>query len=178
MLDLTVFFFSANLQGYTASFTKQNNSVILELKSASKNVTSIEFIIRYNAGYWYLSGINVTEKESNVEYSLKVKEVYAPVGFSYHCTAGIFFGSDTAQNLSLPRFQIQAYSNTENRTQVGFGDAYDCVGFTTAPIWSGLFVTFILALIMTFGLTFMMDIKTMDRFDDPKGKTITVNVTE
>lgn len=31
---------------------------------------------------------------------------------------------------------------------------------------------------MTYGLVFMMDIKTMDRFDDPKGKTITVNVTE
>lgn len=103
--------------------------------------------------------------------------MYAPVGFSYHCTAGIFYGANTTQSLSLPKFQLQAF-NTTNRTQTAFGDAYDCVGFTSAPIWSGLFVTFILALIMTFGLTFMMDIKTMDRFDDPKGKTITVNVTE
>lgn len=139
-------------------------------------MASIKFIIGYSAGYWYLNGINVTEKD--VVYSLKVKDVYAPVGFSYHCTAGLFYGGSSTQNLSLPRFQIQAYSNTQNRTQAGFGDAYDCVGFTTAPIWSGLFVTFILALIMTFGLTFMMDIKTMDRFDDPKGKTITVNVNE
>lgn len=71
--------------------------------------------------------------------------------------------------------QVQAYAVQHNSS---FGDAYDCVGFTSAPIWSGLFVTFILALIMTFGLTMMMDIKTMDRFDDPKGKTITVNVSE
>lgn len=153
--------------------------MVLRLESATKNVTALEFIIQFSAGYWYLSGINVTEKGNpQLEYSLKVKEVYAPVGFSYHCTAGIFYGGDTKQNLSLPSFQIQAFSSTTNRTQYGFGDAYDCVGFTTAPIWSGLFVTFILALIMTFGLTFMMDIKTMDRFDDPKGKTITVNVNE
>lgn len=72
--------------------------------------------------------------------------------------------------------QIQPFNST-NHTYA-FGDAYDCVGFTTAPIWSGLFVTFILVLIMTFGLTMMMEIKTMDRFDDPKGKTITVNVSE
>lgn len=66
------------------------------------------------------------------------------------------------------------YDNTSNK----FGDAYDCVGFTTGPIWSGIFVTFILALIMTFGLCMIMDIKTMDRFDDPKGKTISINASE
>lgn len=169
-------FFSADLQNYEATATKGNNSVTLTLKNDTKDVTSIEFIIQYSLGYWYLNGINITEKGAT-EYSLKVKEVYAPVGFSYHCTAGFFYGVNSSQNFSLPRFQIQAFS-TLNRTQAGFGDAYDCVGFTTAPIWSGLFVTFILALIMTFGLTFMMDIKTMDRFDDPKGKTITVNVTD
>ena len=64
-------------------------------------------------------------------------------------------------------------NNTES-----FGDAYDCVGFTSIPIWSGLFVTAILLFIITFGLTMMMDIKTMDRFDDPKGKTITVTASE
>ncbi|KAJ9579262.1 hypothetical protein L9F63_024630, partial [Diploptera punctata] len=59
-----------------------------------------------------------------------------------------------------------------------FGDAYDCVYFFTVPIWSGLFVCIIFSLIMIFGLCMIMDIKTMDRFDDPKGKTITINVAE
>jgi V-type H+-transporting ATPase S1 subunit len=31
---------------------------------------------------------------------------------------------------------------------------------------------------MIFGLGMIMDIKTMDRFDDPKGKTITITATE
>lgn len=65
-----------------------------------------------------------------------------------------------------------------NDTINQFSDAYDCVGFTTIPIWSGLFVTLILSIIMTMGLTMIMDIKTMDRFDDPKGKTIIINASE
>jgi V-type H+-transporting ATPase S1 subunit len=59
-----------------------------------------------------------------------------------------------------------------------FGDAYNCELFFTPPIWSGLFVTSILALIMMWGLVMIMDIRTMDQFDDPKGKTITISVSE
>lgn len=70
-------------------------------------------------------------------------------------------------------FQIQLYETSPPNSNK-FDDAYDCVGFTTVPIWSGLFVTLILLLILTFGITMMLDIRTMDRFDDPKGKTITV----
>jgi V-type H+-transporting ATPase S1 subunit len=70
-------------------------------------------------------------------------------------------------------FQIQPY--IEERR---FGSAYDCVYFFTVPIWSGLFVCGVFSLIMIFGLVMIMDIKTMDRFDDPKGKTITINTSE
>lgn len=59
-----------------------------------------------------------------------------------------------------------------------FSDAYDCVGFTSIPIWTGIFVTAILAIIMIWALTMIMDIRTMDRFDDPKGKTITISAAE
>ena len=70
-------------------------------------------------------------------------------------------------------FQVQPF--IEERR---FGAAYDCVYFFTVPIWSGLFVCAILAIILTSGLLMIMDIKTMDRFDDPKGKTITINTSE
>jgi V-type H+-transporting ATPase S1 subunit len=59
-----------------------------------------------------------------------------------------------------------------------FDDAYNCELFFTPPIWSGLFVTSILAFIMMWGLVMIMDIRTMDQFDDPKGKTITISVSE
>ena len=75
-------------------------------------------------------------------------------------------------NLSPPQVQFQIKSNGQ------FGPANDCVGFFTIPIWSGLVVTFVLLMVLTFGITMISQINTMDRFDDPKGKTITVNVAE
>ena len=59
-----------------------------------------------------------------------------------------------------------------------FGYPNDCVGFFTITIWSGILTTFLLIGILSFGIIMLMNISTMDRFDDPKGKTITVNVME
>lgn len=75
--------------------------------------------------------------------------------------------------------QVQPWFDAIGRgNHTYFGDSYDCVGFTSVPIWSGIFITFILLFILTAGITMMIDIKTMDRFDDPKGKTITINASE
>lgn len=63
--------------------------------------------------------------------------------------------------------------------QSEFSDTSDDVNqFFTPAIWMGLLVTWTMLIILGLGLTMLMDIKTMDRFDDPKGKTITVNVSE
>lgn len=69
--------------------------------------------------------------------------------------------------------QVQPY-NFQKR----FSDAYDCSHFFTIPIWSGIFTTAILAIIMSWGLCMILDIKTNDRFDDPKGKTITITASD
>lgn len=73
-----------------------------------------------------------------------------------------------------PLFQPEA-----GETITEFSSHYnDCVGFFSPAIWGALFVVILLMSILSCGLTFIMDIKTMDRFDDPKGKTITVNAQE
>ena len=59
-----------------------------------------------------------------------------------------------------------------------FGRPNDCDGFFTIPILSGLFAGLILILILVYGIAMISSITTMDRFDDPKGKSITVNVNE
>lgn len=59
-----------------------------------------------------------------------------------------------------------------------FGDAADTLQYFTPGIWMGIFVMAILSLVFTVGLVMMMDIRTMDRFDDAKGKTITINSAE
>lgn len=59
-----------------------------------------------------------------------------------------------------------------------FSPAWDCVGFFTVPIWVGLLTTLLLLIILTTGLYMLSDIKTMDRFDDPKGQPIMVPVSD
>jgi V-type H+-transporting ATPase S1 subunit len=67
---------------------------------------------------------------------------------------------------------------TKSSENAKFSDPQERDSFFTPPILAGLFVTFLLLFIVTWGITMIMDIKTMDTFDDPKGKTITVNVAE
>ena len=76
-------------------------------------------------------------------------------------------------------FQIQPFFDSDNSSHAQFsGDVWDCVPFFTIPIWMGIISTVLLMIILFFGLTMITNITTMDRFDDPKGKTITINVNE
>ena len=59
-----------------------------------------------------------------------------------------------------------------------FGQVNDCQGFFTLGIWSALITLFVLIMVFFFGLCMLMSIDTQDRFDDPKGKIIQVNVNE
>lgn len=59
-----------------------------------------------------------------------------------------------------------------------FGPSYDCIGFFSIGILSGWFVTIILLGILTWGITMVMSVNTMDRFDDPKSKPIAVGTSE
>ena len=58
-----------------------------------------------------------------------------------------------------------------------FSDAWDCVGFFSIGVWASLLVTLLAVIVLTIGLFVLSDIKTMDRFDDPKGKSIMIAQT-
>lgn len=70
--------------------------------------------------------------------------------------------------------QVQPFDVKNGR----FGLPWDCVGFFTAPIWMALFSIIILLIILAYGLWMILSINVMDRFDDSKGKTITINAQE
>lgn len=71
-------------------------------------------------------------------------------------------------------FQVQP--QPEGFTQ--FSDAFDCVGFTTAPILSGLFVTALLSIVLTIAITCVLDIKPPNRFESNRGKQLTFTIQE
>lgn len=59
-----------------------------------------------------------------------------------------------------------------------FPESYDCATWFTSTLWVGTVVSIFYIFILFVAVLYLLDVKTNDRFDDPKGKTITVNVSE
>ncbi|XP_066158009.1 V-type proton ATPase subunit S1 [Euwallacea fornicatus] len=167
---------TADTKGIAVTYSAENDNETIILSGKAPEL-SISFEFQQTVtGYWVLHTTNITYSDKIIS-QVTNGTIYAPLGFSYTCGNQTF--KTTGFSIMFPNFQVQPMFKGTYLTQLTkFDDPYNCVGFTTIPIWSGLFVTFILLLIMTFGLTMMMDIKTMDRFDDAKGKTITINTSE
>ncbi|CAL1673854.1 unnamed protein product [Lasius platythorax] len=158
-----------------ASGKDQNGTLILTIQFANIediDDLTLEFSFPVKSmGYYTLDKISYeTKGKSGVLWSKR--DIYFPYNFSYHCSLHTIFVNGSV-SLNITDMQVQV----DHKDGI-FSDAYDCVGFTSIPIWTGIFVTAILALIMIWALTMIMDIRTMDRFDDPKGKTITISSAE
>ncbi|KAL1493288.1 hypothetical protein ABEB36_011371 [Hypothenemus hampei] len=171
---------NGNVRSIPVTYSFQNESgtfVLIGTGTGTENAFSVNFTFtKVSNGYWYLQETSITLDSQPFKLSTNTT-IYAPLGFSYACGNQTF--KTTSFSVMFPSFQVEpVFKSTYLTKTTKFNDPYNCVGFTTIPIWSGLFVTFILLLIMTFGLTMMMDIKTMDRFDDAKGKTITINTSD
>ncbi len=54
----------------------------------------------------------------------------------------------------------------------------DCVGFFTVGTWMGIVSGLIMLSVFLFGISMITNLKTMDRFEDPKGKPIQINAKE
>ncbi|KYN33210.1 V-type proton ATPase subunit S1 [Trachymyrmex septentrionalis] len=158
------------------SSRKGNESrvTILTIKLTDQTIGSVtlEFFFEVKSvGYYTLNKVNC-ETTNGVDNLSTNRDISFSFGFSYHCSPKTIF-TDGTTFLSITDMQVQV-----DYKDATFSDAYDCVGFTSIPIWTGIFVTVILGLIMIWALTMIMDIRTMDRFDDPKGKTITISSAE
>lgn len=122
-------------------------------------------------GNWRITGVTY----NGVSYFLRHR-VDINQHFSYSCNDLRYYTPDMKNEIAFTQVQLQPHWHTEGEPNIiKFGDAWNCVGFTTPGILTGLFLVFIFIFIGSYGITWMLDIRTMDRFDDPKGKTITVN---
>jgi V-type H+-transporting ATPase S1 subunit len=113
------------------------------------------------------------------------RSIYAPAEYSYRCEAVSSFrwpalvprtAKDPANQwrVSFEDFQIQGF----NVTGSDFSYASDCASFFSPGIWMGLMTSLLMVLVLTYGLHMIMQLRTMDRFDDPKGPAISVPQTE
>lgn len=83
----------------------------------------------------------------------------------------------TRTTITLENLQMQPIF-TASEAPFEFGQPWNCTGFFSAGIWGGLFIVILFLTIMSYGISFILDIKTMSQFEDPKGKTITINAGE
>ncbi|KAJ8931793.1 hypothetical protein NQ314_015249 [Rhamnusium bicolor] len=135
---------------------------------------TLRFSFSWLNGYWTLPSVKITDTNTNGDYNLTTDEnIMAPAHFSYHCNGHTVFSDSNGVELHIYDLQVQTDSKNGK-----FGDANDCVSFTTAPIWSGLFVTTLLGIGLIVALTAIMDIKTMDKFDNYKTKNLTITISE
>lgn len=139
---------------------------------------NINLVMELSAATWSLTGISIGEHEFLMLPLISVNE-----GFSYYCNTTLTFidpKSDFTKTttLTIVGLQLQPYFSTATTEMSEFGDAFDCTGFTSPGIWGGIFVVFLFLIIISIGISWMLDINTMDRFDDPKGKTIIVSATD
>uniref|UniRef100_A0A8C1TJ71 ATPase H+ transporting accessory protein 1b n=1 Tax=Cyprinus carpio TaxID=7962 RepID=A0A8C1TJ71_CYPCA len=111
--------------------------------------------------------------------------IYSPAEYSFHCQSVSSAQSPllvprsatdnaTMWTLSFTDFQIQGF----NVTGEEFSYASDCAGFFTPGIWMGLLTSLLMVFILSYGLHMIMQLRTMDRFDDPKGPAISVPQSE
>ncbi|XP_076759443.1 V-type proton ATPase subunit S1 [Xylocopa sonorina] len=165
---------------------KSSYNLILQFHGTDENIIKHKLVFIFEvktSGYYTLKTVNYTyfthaNTPTNEQSLVTDTNIVFPFNFSYHCSQNIIFkNSGTILNITDLQVQFDAKQGKNNNTKI-FADAYDCVGFTTIPIWTGVFVTAILGLIMIWGLSMIIDIRTMDRFDDPKGKTITIAAQE
>ncbi|KAL4149639.1 hypothetical protein QTP88_003533 [Uroleucon formosanum] len=123
---------------------------------------------------WELKSIEYERDNSIIQLTPK-QPIGAQKGLSYFSAGPVIFSNGSIVLKFYGKFQVQPWLTSESPK---FSDPQEQNSFFTPPILAGLFVTAIMLFIVTWGITMIMDIKTMDRFDDPKGKTITINVAE
>ena len=165
-----------NIKRGTAKLTFKSNS-------GTELTFDLTFTV-FVGGHWELD--ESVSKITYRQYTFKLGKNYITAGnnFSFSCTEmDLRTNSITAEKgskitlqLGLKRFQIQPYPQMNPKWI--FYDSFDCTTWFTIPLWQGFSISFLLTAILAIGVYALVSIKTPDRFENPKGKTITVTASE
>lgn len=140
----------------------------------------VDMSVSISAGTWQVT-FNYNDINKDVE-KLHARTGVVGYGYSHSFGCGDLVVESFTRHIRFTKFQFQP--DFEPTKDVSLNDrkfsdnVSDCVGFFSPGIWGALFVIFIMVGILTYGISMMLDIRTMDKFDDPKGKTIIINAQE
>ncbi|XP_036912850.1 V-type proton ATPase subunit S1 [Sturnira hondurensis] len=184
--DLTPKTFGVQQLNLTGSFW--NDSVAglsLTYEQLFGTTVTFKFILAnrfypVSARYWFTMERLEIHSNGSVVY-FNASQITGPSIYSFHCQyvstlskeGSLLVPRNTQPSLwhmTLQDFQIQAFNVTGEQ----FSYASDCAGFFSPGIWMGLLTSLFMLFIFTYGLHMILSLKTMDRFDDHKGPTITL----
>lgn len=131
-------------------------------------------VIKNKRGYWEMEMMRTKLYKLAKEFRMNAKCLETPMEFSYSCKAFAIHSSGGSGNdkmtLKFNNLQIQPFY-----TSKVFAESFDCSTLFTLGSWMGLIVVWIFTMVVAVGAYSLLSIKTMDRFDNAKGKSI-VNV--
>ncbi|XP_058812527.1 uncharacterized protein LOC131677033 [Topomyia yanbarensis] len=161
---------------------ERESKLIVTFKVEDTTKLTLKFRFEMDSGYWMMPKVDVflidtksKDGSKSVDTTLEIDgdAPYAPIGFSYSCSRQLVFRNGSTV-LTLENIQVQPA--LEGSTK--FGSAWDCIGFTTGPIWSGLFITTFMAVGLSIAICAILDIKPPNRFESRTGKQLTFTVQE
>lgn len=130
--------------------------------------------IKNRRGYWEMREMFAKLRDLKKEFKFDCKHLETPVSFSYSCKSFSIEADSVDQTdqltLRLNNLQIQPFY-----TGKVFAESFDCSTLFTLGSWMGLIVMFVFTTVVAIGAYSLINIKTMDRFDSAKGKSI-INV--
>ncbi|XP_020831292.1 V-type proton ATPase subunit S1 [Phascolarctos cinereus] len=187
--DLTALTFGAptlNLTG--SSWNSSFAQLVLTYDNLFGPFLTIKFILSshfypVSARSWFtMDRLEIHTNNSVVVFNSS--HVTAPSIYSFHCQyvsterskEGLLVSSpgSSTWHVTFQNFQIQAF----NLSGGNFSYASDCASFFSPGIWMGLVSSLFMLFIFTYGLHMILNLKTMDRFDDHKGSTLSVPLME
>ncbi|XP_051034298.1 V-type proton ATPase subunit S1 isoform X2 [Phodopus roborovskii] len=182
--DLTSLTFGVENLNLTGSFWNDSFAMLsLTYEPLFGATVTFRFILAsrfypVSARYWFTMERLEIHRNGSVAH-FNVSQVTGPSIYSFHCEyvsslskkgSLLVTNEPSLWQMTLHDFQIQAFNVTGEQ----FSYASDCAGFFSPGIWMGLLTTLFMLFIFTYGLHMILSLKTMDRFDDHKGPTITL----
>ncbi len=180
--------FSGKCPQFNEKDKKSNGKLKLEYDNIEKfGKFDITFSIEISKNWWKVKQISAyirSDKGLHIDLELDSDLIEAGNDFSFSCgqltLRDINITNEesldsTKAVLSYNRFQLQPFKSKSLKV---FAESFDCTTFFTIPIWMGLITVLFFVFLLSIGVYCLNQIKTMDRFENPKGKTITVAAAE
>lgn len=165
----------------------KSKTLKLDFSGSEEQMISLTLVVRVRGKhYWHLDEnqtevVVMAKNKESYTFNFKKTSVTAGDSFSFSCSR-LFLKSGKATvtkpqtiELMIGRFQLQPFKGSAKRV---FEDSFDCATWFTIPLWTGFLVTLFFTAILCFGVYALLGIKTPDRFENPKGKTISVTATD